>query len=87
MVLRESMTAVAMGAVIGVVTALTLSRYLAALLYGAAPRDTTTMLGAVALLGLVAFTAALLPARRATRVDPTEAMRAECGPESRRRPD
>jgi putative ABC transport system permease protein len=77
MVLRESMTAVGAGAAIGVVTALTLSRYLAALLYGVEPRDTPTMLGAVALLGLVALAAALLPARRATRVDPTVAMRAE----------
>jgi ABC-type lipoprotein release transport system permease subunit len=47
------------------------------MLYGIAPRDPVTFVGVVALLVLVAFGASWLPARRATRVDPIVALRAD----------
>ena len=77
LVLRQSMTAVATGVVIGVAGALALARYLAALLYGVKPQDPATVLVAVIAFSAVALTAALLPARRATRVDPNIAFRAD----------
>jgi putative ABC transport system permease protein len=61
----------------GVVTALALSRFLAGLVYGLTPKDPITF-GAVAALFLAtALAATFLPARRATRLDPTAALRAE----------
>ncbi|HSA54793.1 MAG TPA: ABC transporter permease [Gemmatimonadaceae bacterium] len=77
LVLRQSMTAVAVGAALGVAGALGLSRYLAALLYGVQPRDAATVFAAVLVFAAVGLAAALLPARRATRVDPNVAIRAE----------
>jgi len=62
---------------IGVVGAFAGARWLGSLLYGVAPRDPLTF-GAVALaLGVVALVASWLPARRAMRVEPSEALRTE----------
>jgi ABC-type lipoprotein release transport system permease subunit len=47
------------------------------MLYGVTPRDPLTFVGVVALLVLVALGASWLPARRATRVDPIAALRAD----------
>ena len=77
LVLRQSMAAVVAGVAIGVAGALALSRYLAALLYGVQPSDALSVFVAVIVFSLVALAAALLPARRATRVDPNVAFRAE----------
>ena len=62
---------------IGIVAGLLLGHSLEQLLYGVAPSDPPTALGAAAMLSLVTVAAALLPADRATRVDPQEALRAE----------
>jgi len=65
------------GVVIGVIGALGATQLASSLLHGIAPRDPLTFVGVVALLVLVALGASWLPARRATRVDPITALRAE----------
>ena len=57
--------------------ALAATQLTAGLLYGVAPRDPATFVGVVGLLVLVALGASWLPARRATRVDPMIALRAD----------
>jgi putative ABC transport system permease protein len=68
---------VAVGAAIGVVGSLLLSRWLAPLLFGVAPYDPATYAAVLALLGIVAVWASYLPARRAARVEPLVALRQE----------
>jgi predicted permease len=63
------------GTVLGLLTSLWLSRFVAPLLYGLEPRDPVTLLAAVAILGLVAAVAGWIPASRATRVDPAQVLR------------
>ena len=67
----------ALGALLGLVGALVGSRLLSAMLYQTRPSDPWSYVLAIAALALVAFPAAMLPARRATRVDPLVALRAE----------
>ena len=77
MVTRRAMFMVISGAAIGLVGCLAVRRLLAALLFGISPGDPTTLAGATAVLLLVALTASSLPARRATRVDPSVALHEE----------
>lgn len=70
MVLREGFLLVLIGAVIGIATALASSRVIASLLFGITPRDTAAFAGAAVAIGLATLLATLLPARRASRVDP-----------------
>jgi putative ABC transport system permease protein len=65
------------GLLLGLAGAVVASRLLATLLFGVTPNDPATFAGVAATLTLVLLVAAYLPARRATRVDPTVALRTE----------
>jgi putative ABC transport system permease protein len=76
MVLREGLTLVAIGLVIGMAGALALTQLLQTLLFEVAPTDSFTFLAVSTVLLMVAVLACLLPARRAASVDPMVALRA-----------
>lgn len=77
LVLRQGLRLTAAGAVVGIAAAVGVARLLQSRLYGVRPIDVPT-LGAVALvLALTALLACWLPARRAARVDPADALRAD----------
>jgi ABC-type lipoprotein release transport system permease subunit len=65
------------GVAIGSIVAVALSRVLASLLYGIQATDPATFIVVPIALGLVAIAASWIPARRATRVDPSTALRAD----------
>jgi predicted permease len=77
MLLVEGMRLALVGVGIGVASALGLSRLLASVLFGVTPHDPFTFAAVPALLVAVALIAVWMPARRATRVDPLVALRAE----------
>jgi putative ABC transport system permease protein len=72
---RQGMTLVAAGLVGGLAGSWILTRYLAPLLFRVSPRDVVTFGGASAVLVIVSLAACYLPARRASQVDPMEALR------------
>ena len=77
MIVSESLVPVFAGVVIGLGTALALTRLVAGLLYGVAPRDPLSMaLATAAMLG-VGVLAAAIPAHRASSVEPVEALHYE----------
>jgi len=75
MILRETMGLVGIGLVLGGALAYAASRLVDSRLYGVAPQDPLTLVLATGLLVLVAIGAAYLPAQRASRLDPTTALR------------
>jgi predicted permease len=75
LVLREGLTPVAAGLAAGIAAALALGRVLQSLPFGVTPRDPVTIAAVAALLAVVAAAACYLPALRATRVAPSEALR------------
>ena len=77
LVLRETLTVIALGVAIGVPAALAASRFISRLLFGLAPTDPVTIVMAVVVLAIVATLAGYLPARRAARIDPLVALRHE----------
>ena len=77
MILRERLRLTALGVVAGLAVAAALVRGVESQLYGVTARDPVTWVGAVALVVVLAGVAAYLPARRATRVDPTEVLGTE----------
>jgi predicted permease len=77
MVLGQGMMLAAAGLAVGLVAALALTRVLDSLLFGVEPYDPVTLLAGVVFMGLVAAAACLMPAYRATSVDPIIVLRAE----------
>jgi len=77
MVVRQGMTMTLIGLALGLVGVIALSRVMVGLLYGVSPTDPLTFAGVSMVLLLVALLACLIPARRATRVDPIVALRSE----------
>ena len=77
LVLRQGVGLALLGIVAGGIGAMALARLLRSLLYGTAPTDPSSFAAAALMLGAVAALAAWIPARRATRVDPLEALRSE----------
>jgi len=77
LVLRKGARLAAAGLVIGIPAALAASRAIGSLLYGVSPRDVTVFVGTPVVLVVVSLAATYLPARRAAKVDPLEALRSE----------
>ena len=77
MIWRQAMTPVAIGACAGLVVALIVGRFFAGLLFGVAPADAMTIGSVLLILGAVGTVASLIPALRASRVNPVTALRYE----------
>jgi putative ABC transport system permease protein len=77
LIVGQAMTLVGISLVLGLAGAFAATRLLNSLLFGVGASDPGTFAGIVLLVSVVAFIAAWLPARRATRVDPIIALRAE----------
>ncbi|HWA26976.1 MAG TPA: ABC transporter permease [Lacunisphaera sp.] len=76
-VVRRGLVLAATGAGVGLLLAFAVSRLLTNFLYGVSPFDPVTFTGVPLLLAAIAILACWLPARRATKVDPMTALRAE----------
>ena len=77
MILRDAGTLAALGIAIGLAAAWMLSRLLNSMLYEVGAHDPATFIVVAALIGGIAMLASMIPARRAARIDPLAAMRAE----------
>jgi ABC-type antimicrobial peptide transport system permease subunit len=77
MVLRETLLLVLAGICIGMVVALASTRLIAGFLYGVSPHDPVTLASVTAVLLCVGLVAGVVPAWRASRVDPLIALRCE----------
>ncbi len=77
MVLREAAALAGAGVVAGLAASWALTRLMASLLYGVSPTDPLTFAAVAGVLSLVALVASWVPAHRASRVDPVEALRSE----------
>jgi len=76
-ILREALTLAAIGVAIGLPVALALVGLMRAALYGIEPHDPVTVIGTIGIMLTVAALAAWIPARRAAKIDPMEALRYE----------
>ena len=77
LIVRQGMLLVAIGVVIGLAGAYALTRVMASLLFGVTAKDPVTFVVVAVLLSVVALLACYVPARRATKIDPLEALRYE----------
>jgi predicted permease len=77
MILRETLTLVVLGLVIGIPAALLAAKFISSQLFGLKPADPVALIGAAVVLTIVALLAGYVPARRASRVNPLNALRYE----------
>jgi ABC-type antimicrobial peptide transport system permease subunit len=77
LIIRHGLVLVLAGVALGVAGAFAATRFLATLLFGITPTDTLTFVVVSAIFFLIAMFASLIPARRATKVDPLIALRYE----------
>ena len=75
LVLRRALLLAAIGIGIGIAGAVAVTRYLTTLLFGVKPIDVITFIGVALVLAAVVLIACLIPARRAAKIDPLEALR------------
>jgi len=76
-VFRQALAIVGVGALVGVLASLGLTRVMANFLYGISAHDPLTYLGVTVMIVAVALLACYIPVRRATKIDPMEALRYE----------
>jgi ABC-type antimicrobial peptide transport system permease subunit len=74
-VILQGLKLATVGLIIGVVAALALTRLMSSMLYGVSATDPVSLLVAILVLDVAALLACLLPALRATRIDPIAALR------------
>jgi putative ABC transport system permease protein len=77
LVLREGMLVVGLGVAIGIAAAGAFARTLESLLYGVSAMDFSSFAASAAILAVVALAACWIPARRAMKIEPMEALRYE----------
>jgi ABC-type antimicrobial peptide transport system permease subunit len=77
MVLGQGMRTIVIGVAIGIAGSFALTKTVSSLLFGVTATDPITFVGVTLLLIAVALVACYIPARRATKVDPMEALRSE----------
>jgi ABC-type antimicrobial peptide transport system permease subunit len=77
LVVREGMTLTVVGLAAGLAGALAADQWIRSLLFDVTPADPTTFAGVACTLTVAAALATYLPARRAARVDPTDALRTD----------
>ena len=75
LVLKRAMLLAIVGIVIGTAGAIAVTRYMTTLLFGVKPIDVVTFVVVAGVLALVVLVACLVPARRAAKIDPLEALR------------
>jgi putative ABC transport system permease protein len=77
LVVMQGLRLVLLGLAIGMIGAFAATRVVSSMLFGVTAKDPLTFIGSAVLLGLIGLLACYLPARRATKVDPIEALRCE----------
>ena len=77
LVLKQGMMLALTGLVVGIIATFGITRFLSSMLFGITPNDPATFLMVSVLLTLVATLACIIPAQRAAKVDPMEALRYE----------